>query len=391
MTSIIEDQANRFQIIWDLGRRCSYSCSYCPPHRNNKWSPFVDLKALKKTMDSVHEYVSIYDAFRDEPTKRKLSFTGGEPTVHPHFFDFLKYLADTYPKYSRGLTTNGWFGEKMLARVKECTTTGTISYHCEATDKMKQTVVYNAIALKDNYKVNVMFHKDYFDECVKVCETFDKEKVTYIPRIIGDEGDSSRKEYDKKLGYAHDYNDEQMTWFRNYWKSKKQNVTNKGSDLKGLGRPCCGGRCFTADGNKETYFLPSTNFYGWSCMVNWYFLYLHSEADAVWTHQTCAVSTTGKVEPLGKISEFDKIIDDLEHNFYVKREIPIITCPKQYCGCGMCVTKAESYDLFKPMFDKATKFNLQSYPVEQQESSFFGDQTIRAVMLDVDKKLNVEN
>ena len=43
----IEDKSNRYQIIWDLGRRCSYACSYCPPHRNNKTSPFIDLKTLK--------------------------------------------------------------------------------------------------------------------------------------------------------------------------------------------------------------------------------------------------------------------------------------------------------------------------------------------------------
>ena len=49
----IEDQSNRYQIIWDLGRRCSYSCSYCPPHRNNKWSPFLDYKNLCKTVDNV--------------------------------------------------------------------------------------------------------------------------------------------------------------------------------------------------------------------------------------------------------------------------------------------------------------------------------------------------
>ena len=42
----IEDLSNRYQIIWDLGRRCSYSCTYCPPHRNNKWSPFLDYDKL---------------------------------------------------------------------------------------------------------------------------------------------------------------------------------------------------------------------------------------------------------------------------------------------------------------------------------------------------------
>ena len=60
----IEDQSNRYQIIWDLGRRCSYACSYCPPHRNNKTSAFVDYKTLCKSMDGVAEYALLYDSFR---------------------------------------------------------------------------------------------------------------------------------------------------------------------------------------------------------------------------------------------------------------------------------------------------------------------------------------
>ena len=96
----IEDKSNRYQIIWDLGRRCSYACSYCPPHRNNKTSPFIDLKTLKKTMAGVAEYAQLYDTFRKKPAKKKLSFTGCEPTVHPDFFNFLKDIKYEYPEFS---------------------------------------------------------------------------------------------------------------------------------------------------------------------------------------------------------------------------------------------------------------------------------------------------
>mgnify|MGYP003632716952 CR=1 FL=1 len=44
----IEDTMNGFDIIWDLGRRCTYECTYCPPHRNNKTSPLVTFEDLKK-------------------------------------------------------------------------------------------------------------------------------------------------------------------------------------------------------------------------------------------------------------------------------------------------------------------------------------------------------
>ena len=69
----IEDQSNRYQIIWDLGRRCSYACSYCPPHRNNKTSSFVSYETLCKTMDGVADYANLYDQFRKKDAKKKLS------------------------------------------------------------------------------------------------------------------------------------------------------------------------------------------------------------------------------------------------------------------------------------------------------------------------------
>lgn len=366
----IEDQSNRYQIIWDLGRRCSYACSYCPPHRNNKTSPFIDYETLCKSMDRVAEYAHLYDTFRKNPAKKKLSFTGGEPTVHPDFFKFLKYIKEKYPNFSRGLTTNGWFGDKVLEQVLELTTGGTLSYHCEATDKMKEKVVYNAIALREKYKVNVMFHKDYFDECVKVCESLEKNNVEYIPRIIGDE-DSDEKAIE--LGYAHKYNRQQMKWFREFWRNRGQKTAEEGNSQKGLGRPCCGGRTFKLDG-ADTTFLPSTNFFGWSCMVNWYFLFLNSELDAVYTHQTCGVNLNGEVAPLGKISEFDSIIDELADSMYSKK-VPLITCPKTFCGCGMCITKSKN-DI-DTMFDAHVVNELSYSKIERKISNWECDITVK--------------
>ena len=373
----IEDQSNRYQIIWDLGRRCSYACTYCPPHRNNKTSPFVSYEKLCKTMDGVAEYALLYDEFRKKPAKKKLSFTGGEPTVHPDFFKFLKYCKQEYPDFSRGLTTNGWFHNSVLDKVLSLTTGGTLSYHCESTDKQKKQVVDNAIVLREKFKVNVMFHKDYFWECVEVCETLDKNEVDYVPRIIGDDNPKDTKSIE--LGYSHVYDRDQMKWFRDYWKSKGQDVKESGNTQVGLGRPCCGGRCFKADG-VDSYFLPSTNFLGWSCMVNWYFLFLNSELDAVYTHQTCGVNLNGKVAPLGKISEFDKIIDELSIGLF-SQNVPMITCPKDFCGCGMCITK--SNDGIDEMFNRHTIDELKFTPVSQKESNFETDITVKSLFKEI--------
>jgi len=374
----IEDQSNRYQIIWDLGRRCSYACTYCPPHRNNKWSPFLDYKKLCDTVDKVAEYALLYDEFRKAPALKKLSFTGGEPTVHPDFFRFLKYVKNTYPFFSRGLTTNGWFHDSTLDKVMSLTTGGTLSYHCESTEKQKKQVVKNAIALREKFKVNVMFHKNYFWECVDVCETLEKNGVEYVPRIIGDDHPDDKKSIE--LGYTHKYNRDQMKWFRDYWKQKGQNVKESGDTQRGLGRPCCGGRCFKADG-MDSYFLPDTNFLGWNCMVNWYFLFLNSELDLAWTHQTCGVNLDGQVEPLGKISEFDSIIDSLATRLY-KKDAPMITCPKTFCGCGMCITKSK--DNIRESFDRHTIDELNYTVVNQKQSHWFTDMTTKRAFIEHD-------
>jgi hypothetical protein len=117
-------------------------------------------------------------------------------------------------------------------------------------------------------------------------------------------------------------------------------------------------------------------------MVNWYFLFLNSEANRVWTHQTCGVNLDGEVAPLGKITEFENIIDELEHELYVHNRIPMITCPKTFCGCGMCVTKTSQN--IEPMFTKHVVPGLDHFIVSQKESNYEVDVTTKKVLNELD-------
>ena len=171
-----------------------------------------------------------------------------------------------------------------------------------------------------------------------------------------------------------------MKWFRDYWKQKGQDVKESGNTQRGLGRPCCGGRCFKADG-MDSYFLPDTNFLGWNCMVNWYFLFLNSELDLLWTHQTCGVNLDGEVAPLGKISDFDIIIDELATRLYQKKA-PMITCPKTFCGCGMCITKSK--DNISELFNKHTIDELSYEVVSQKKSNWYLDKTTKRAFMELD-------
>jgi hypothetical protein len=219
-----------FQVTWDLGRRCNYDCSYCPTHRHDNFSAHASLEDLKKNVDFLFSYIDLYMTYRNYK-EASVSFTGGEPTVNPNFIPFIKYLNEKYEeKYKDkwlctfALTSNGAMSEKMADAVLEHFSHITISYHTEADRTIKNNVldriqqIYNKGP--ENWctvSINVMFHAQYFDECVEVCEFLKSKGVLYVPRVIGEEPDS-------RPTFAHKYSDEQLAWMRNYWDNNTKKV-----------------------------------------------------------------------------------------------------------------------------------------------------------------------
>lgn len=84
------------KVEWNLGKRCNYDCSYCPSSIHDNSSPHTDIEILKSTVDKL---VSLNKPIR-------LSFTGGEPTVHPKFRELVKYCKHVGVTYI-SVTTNG--------------------------------------------------------------------------------------------------------------------------------------------------------------------------------------------------------------------------------------------------------------------------------------------
>ena len=87
---------NSIKVEWNLGKRCNYDCAYCPSAIHDNTSPHTGLEILKKAVDNL---VKLGKPIR-------LSFTGGEPTVHPQFRELVQYA-----KYKGvpwiSVTTNG--------------------------------------------------------------------------------------------------------------------------------------------------------------------------------------------------------------------------------------------------------------------------------------------
>ena len=84
------------KIEWNLGKRCNYDCSYCPSEIHDNTSPHTDIEILKATVDTLMTL--------GKPIR--LSFTGGEPCVHPKFDELIKYCKHVGISWI-SVTTNG--------------------------------------------------------------------------------------------------------------------------------------------------------------------------------------------------------------------------------------------------------------------------------------------
>ena len=72
---------NTIKIEWNLSKRCNYDCSYCPADIHDNVSPHTDIEILKAAVDKL--------ATLNKPLR--ISFTGGEPCVHPKFKELVNY------------------------------------------------------------------------------------------------------------------------------------------------------------------------------------------------------------------------------------------------------------------------------------------------------------
>lgn len=89
--NFFQDQIPPKQVLWDLGRRCNYACSYCPPATSNRFEAHKTLGSLTQAMNNIERSFLKGDL-------AKFIFGGGEPTLNPDFLDFVKYVYSLTPK-----------------------------------------------------------------------------------------------------------------------------------------------------------------------------------------------------------------------------------------------------------------------------------------------------
>jgi MoaA/NifB/PqqE/SkfB family radical SAM enzyme len=343
-------------VTWDIGRRCNFDCSYCEVTRHDNVSSYTSFEDLVDTFNFIKQWTQTYNLYRKSTIETNINFTGGEPTINPNFWKLIDVIKQEKENYFLSLTSNGSWGKKYLQKVIENFNGVTISYHAEAEEVYKKRAIDNILELsKTNIwlQVNVMLHVDHWEETTNLCNLLKENNVRYNPRPIGD-GNQTRTGWfldtdGSMRRTSHTYSKEQKVWFFNHMGLPYQESGDEGNSL---GRTCCGGRCLTGkvDGEWQPVKLVNTEFKGWQCMVDWFFLHIDQATKLVYHHQTCQATHSGR-GPIGSLDNYETLLDDLKNR--MKNPKPII-CPNNRCGCGMCIPKAKEEEDFSFLWKSYT-------------------------------------
>jgi sulfatase maturation enzyme AslB (radical SAM superfamily) len=89
IVEIIGKESSLF-VMWVIGTRCNFACSYCPDVWHDKHSPHKTLdelqqawRKLMKSLEKVEKQITI-------------SVLGGEPTMNPDLILFLKWVKEEF-------------------------------------------------------------------------------------------------------------------------------------------------------------------------------------------------------------------------------------------------------------------------------------------------------
>lgn len=362
-----------FLLDWELTKLCNLDCSYCGVgidyggHNNDTLHP--PKQECIDAIDFMFEYVDLYMQHK-KPTQRKvvLNVYGGESLFHPDIVEILQAVRTKYEPYKNNwyltvaCTTNAIVGPTRWEEILPLIDNFTTSYHSENLPKQKELFKANVLRLKElkkPFRAVVMMHNNpvYWDDGVSMIEFLKSHEIDCTPKPL----DNVEPEWV--------YSAEQFTQLKTMWinkvptKSKeeyKKKIIPIGIDTDthssiASGRPCCGGRKLSVndDLKNSMVYVPKQGFKGWSCSVNWFFLYLQQLTGNIYTNKDCRMSTSGNYEPLGNINDTNTIIDTLRTQLETD-SMPIIVCKKEVCMCGICAPKAESKEEFRKLINRHT-------------------------------------
>jgi MoaA/NifB/PqqE/SkfB family radical SAM enzyme len=271
------------KIEWNLGKRCNYDCSYCPSSIHDNSSPHTDIEILKATVDKL--------MMLGKPIR--LSFTGGEPCVHPKFLELVKYCKHVGVTWI-SVTTNGTLPYEFYAALEVDQIV--FSIHLEFDWKRVFNTTESVVDLTNKKViVQIMAHHNYMSAVLQLrAKCLLAEIPSTVRRIRWTEGD-----HDLFDDMRYNLND--LEWL------KEQEATVEGNCV------IDGEQIIHAN---DVIKLHLNKYKDWTCNAGIESLMINWDGDV--HRATCRVGGS-----LGNI---------YEDNFVVPSEP--VTCNRNFCTCA---------------------------------------------------------
>lgn len=349
-----------FLLDWEITLKCNLNCSYCGPEYHDNSTLHPPLDQCLETIDFMFEYVDLYMQYKSKWSRSVvMNVYGGESIFHPNILEIHKTIKQKHLAYADQwdllvqTTTNLTAGSNLIKKLSEHIDSWTASYHSENTRKQKLQFQKNCLFLKQQnkkLKVIVLMHPSKFEDSLSMIEFCKQHQIDHLPRQLDD------------IHNWFPYNQTQIEWFDSFYNKKTYNAAEVKLDteqsiMSKAGRACCGGRQLCADSNfkNRNFFIPN-EFTGWSCSVNWFFLYVKQFTGNVYFNKDCRMNLDNQVGPIGNLRDSKQIVDTLRKQLSTNT-MPVITCKKEKCYCGLCAPKAHNLETFKSVFNKYLSAN----------------------------------
>jgi MoaA/NifB/PqqE/SkfB family radical SAM enzyme len=271
------------KIEWNLGKRCNLDCSYCPAEIHDNFSPHTNIQTLFDTVDKIAKIPNV-----------RISFTGGEPCVHPMFLELVEYARPKIKWLS--VTTNATRSAEFYAKLPVDNIV--FSLHMEDPKwqwRLTSVVEYETeYDRKPSYHVNLMAHQDYMKQVREAAYWLDVRGIDFVVRRI---------RWTEQHDWFDDmrYDSKDLEWILNTKEKAKPNTLIDRTEL-----------VHTNDLIKEH----RNQFEGWTCragieslMINW---------DGEVHRATCRVG-----------GSLGNIYDD---SFQIPSDP--VECTRKYCTCA---------------------------------------------------------
>jgi organic radical activating enzyme len=152
------DLAQITVIDWTLGNACNYACTYCPPRLHDGSESWPNPQRILHFCDRLIEH------YEREGKKLLFQFSGGEPTVYPHFLPLVRHLHQRRCKVgviSNASRTLRWWTE-ALPHLDQAV----LTHHVEFVNLAHFIQIARCLGSTIRTHVNVTMHPRRFDECL---------------------------------------------------------------------------------------------------------------------------------------------------------------------------------------------------------------------------------